>query len=161
MKTTIHLTVNGIQRDAEIDTRMLLVDFLRDRLNLTGTHVGCLTGNCGACTVIMDGFTVKACTILAADTEGSEVMTVEGLTPQTGELHPLQQAFVEHHALQCGYCTPGMLLSAHQLLQEHPNPDEATIRHGIAGNLCRCTGYQNIIKAIQAIADQRNAERKA
>jgi carbon-monoxide dehydrogenase small subunit len=108
----------------------------------------------------MDGLTVKACTILAADTEGSEVMTVEGLTPQTGGLHPLQQAFVEHHALQCGYCTPGMLLSAHQLLQEHPNPDEATIRHGIAGNLCRCTGYQNIIKAIQAMAVQRNEELK-
>lgn len=161
MKTTVHLTVNGTQRDAEIDTRMLLVDFLRDRLNLTGTHVGCLTGNCGACTVIMDGLTVKACTILTADTEGSKVMTIEGLTPQTGGLHPLQQAFVEYHALQCGYCTPGMLLSAYQLLQEHPNPDESTIRHGIAGNLCRCTGYQNIIKAIQAVAAQRNEERKA
>ena len=161
MKTTVYLTVNGTQREAEIDTRMLLVDFLRDHLNLTGTHVGCLTGNCGACTVIMDGLTVKSCTILAADAEGSEVMTIEGLTPQAGKLHPLQQAFVEHHALQCGYCTPGMLLSAHQLLQEHPDPDEATIRHGIAGNLCRCTGYQNIIRAIQAVAAQRNEERKA
>jgi carbon-monoxide dehydrogenase small subunit len=160
VKTTVHLTVNGSQQAAEIDTRMLLVDFLRDRLNLTGTHVGCLTGNCGACTVILDGLTVKSCTILAADTEGSEVMTVEGLTPPGGTLHPLQQAFVEFHALQCGYCTPGMVLSAHHLLQEHPNPDESTIRHAIAGNLCRCTGYQNIIKAIQAVAAQRNEERK-
>jgi carbon-monoxide dehydrogenase small subunit len=153
--------VNGTQREAEIDTRTLLVDFLRDHLNLTGTHVGCLTGNCGACTVIMDGLTVKACTILAADTEGSEIMTVEGLTPQAGGLHPLQHAFVEHHALQCGYCTPGMLLSAHQLLQEDPNPDEASIRHGIAGNLCRCTGYQNIIKAIQAMAAKQSVAQKA
>lgn len=152
MKTTVHLTVNGTQRAAEVDTRMLLVDFLRDRLNLTGTHVGCLTGNCGACTIIMDGLTVKSCTILAADTEGSEVLTVEGFTPQGGGLHPLQQAFVEFHALQCGYCTPGMVLSAHQLLQENPQPDENAIRHSIAGNLCRCTGYQNIIKAIQAAA---------
>lgn len=152
MKTTVHLTVNGSQREAEIDTRMLLVDFLRDRLNLTGTHVGCLTGNCGACTVIMDGLTVKSCTILAADTEGSEVMTIEGLTPPGGALPPLQQAFVDHHALQCGYCTPGMVLSAYHLLQRHPDPDENTIRHAIAGNLCRCTGYQNIIKAIQAVA---------
>jgi carbon-monoxide dehydrogenase small subunit len=161
VKTTIHLTVNGTQREAEIDTRMLLVDLLRDRLNLTGTHVGCLTGNCGACTVIMDGLTVKSCTILAADTEGSEILTVEGLTPQGEELHLLQQAFVEFHALQCGYCTPGMVLSAHHLLQEHPNPDEGTIRHAIAGNLCRCTGYQNIVKAIQVVAARRNEGRRA
>jgi len=151
VKASIRLTVNGTLRQAEIDTRTLLADFLRDYLGLTGTHIGCLTGNCGACTVIMDGLTVKSCTILAADVEGSEVMTIEGLTP-SGGLHPIQQAFVAYHALQCGYCTPGMVLSAYQLLQEHPHPDEDTIRHGIAGNLCRCTGYQNIIKAIEAVA---------
>lgn len=153
MKTEVRLTVNGIAHQADVDTRTLLVDFLRDHLGLTGTHIGCLTGNCGACTVIMDGLTVKSCTILAADAEGSEVMTIEGLTPQGKDsLHPLQQAFVEHHALQCGYCTPGMVLSAYQLLREQPHPDEEVIRHGIAGNLCRCTGYQNIIRAIQAVA---------
>lgn len=151
MQTTIHLTVNEKPIDATIDTRMLLVDFLRDHLNLTGTHIGCLTGNCGACTVILDGLTVKSCTVLAADTTESEVITIEGLTPPDG-LHPIQQAFVEQHALQCGYCTPGMVLSVHQLLQDHPHPDEATIRSGIAGNLCRCTGYQNIVKAVQAVA---------
>ena len=153
MKTEVRLTVNGIAHQADVDTRTLLVDFLRDHLGLTGTHIGCLTGNCGACTVIMDGLTMKSCTILAADAEGSEVITIEGLTPQGKDgLHPLQQAFVEHHALQCGYCTPGMVLSAYQLLREQPHPDEEVIRHGIAGNLCRCTGYQNIIRAIQAVA---------
>ena len=151
MKTSLHLTVNGKTVDADIDTRMLLVDFLRDNLGLTGTHIGCLTGNCGACTVILDGMTVKSCTVLAADTEGSEVTTIEGFTPESG-LHSIQRAFVEHHALQCGYCTPGMVFSAYQILQEHPYPDEATIREGIAGNLCRCTGYQNIVRAIQAVA---------
>jgi carbon-monoxide dehydrogenase small subunit len=151
MKTTIRLTVNTKPVQAEIDTRMLLVDFLRDNLGLTGAHVGCLTGNCGACTVILDGLTVKSCTILAADTEGSEVTTIEGLTSEGG-LHPIQQKFVEHHALQCGYCTPGMVLSAYQILRDHPHPSEAVIRDGIAGNLCRCTGYQNIIKAVQAAA---------
>jgi carbon-monoxide dehydrogenase small subunit len=150
VKTTVHVTVNGQPHQAEIDTRTLLVDFLRDHLHLTGTHVGCLTGNCGACTVIMDDLTVKSCTVLAADADGSEVMTIEGLTPQGAEqLHPLQQSFVDHHALQCGYCTPGMVLSAYKLLQDHPKPDEVTIRHNIAGNLCRCTGYQHIIEAIQ------------
>ena len=153
MKTTVRLTVNNTPRQAEIDTRTLLVDFLRDHLNLTGTHVGCLTGNCGACTVILDDLTVKSCTILAADAEGSNVMTIEGLTPPGEEkLHPLQQSFVDHHALQCGYCTPGMVLTAYNLLQEHPNPDETAIRHNIAGNLCRCTGYQHIVEAIQAVA---------
>ena len=155
MKTSVRLTVNDASQQAEVDTRTLLVDFLRDHLNLTGTHVGCLTGNCGACTVIMDGVTVKSCTILAADAEGSNVMTIEGLIPSKEEkLHPLQQSFVDHHALQCGYCTPGMVLSAYTLLQEHPHPDEATIRHNIAGNLCRCTGYQHIIEAIQAAANK-------
>jgi carbon-monoxide dehydrogenase small subunit len=151
MKTSLHLTVNGKAVDADIDTRMLFVDFLRDNLGLTGTHIGCLTGNCGACTIVLDGMSVKSCTVLAADTEGSEVMTIEGFTPEKG-LHSIQQAFVDHHALQCGYCTPGMVLSAYQILQEHPHPDEADIREGIAGNLCRCTGYQNIVRAVQAAA---------
>jgi carbon-monoxide dehydrogenase small subunit len=151
MKTSLHLTVNGKAVDADIDTRMLFVDFLRDNLGLTGTHIGCLTGNCGACTTVLDGMSVKSCTVLAADTEGSEVMTIEGFTPEKG-LHSIQQAFVDHHALQCGYCTPGMVLSAYQILQEHPHPDEADIREGIAGNLCRCTGYQNIVRAVQAAA---------
>jgi carbon-monoxide dehydrogenase large subunit len=140
---------------ASIDTRTLLVGFLRDYSGLTGTYVGCLTGNCGACTVFMDGLTVKSCTILAADTEGSDVMTIEGLTPPGEEkLYPLQQSFVDHHALQCGYCTPGMVLSAYKLLQDYPNPDEPMIRHNIAGNLCRCTGYQHIIEAIKAVVSK-------
>ena len=155
VKATIRLTVNGTSQQASIDTRTLLVDFLRDHLGLTGTHVGCLTGNCGACTVLMDGLTVKSCTILAADTEGSDVMTIEGLRPSGEEkLHPLQQSFVDHHALQCGYCTPGMVLSAYKLLQDSPNPDEPMIRHNIAGNLCRCTGYQHIIEAIKAMVSK-------
>jgi len=160
MRATVRMTVNGTVRQADLDTRTLLVDFLRDHLGLTGTHIGCLTGNCGACTVIMDGLTVKSCTILAADAEESEVMTIEGLTPPgKDDLHPLQRAFVEHHGLQCGYCTPGMVLSAYQLLQENSHPDEVTIRNGIAGNLCRCTGYQNIISAIQAVAAKHPEER--
>jgi len=154
VKATIRLTVNGTSQQASIDTRTLLVDFLRDHLGLTGTHVGCLTGNCGACTVLMDGLTVKSCTILAADTEGSDVMTIEGLTRSGEELHPLQQSFVDHHALQCGYCTSGMVLSAYKLLQDYPNPDEPMIRHNIAGNLCRCTGYQHIIEAIKAVVSK-------
>jgi len=157
----ISLSVNGEHVEANVLPRLNLADLLREHLKLTGTHVGCLTGNCGACTIIMDGLTVKSCTILAAEAEDSEVMTVEGLTPHGGGLHPLQQAFVEHHALQCGYCTPGMVLSAHQLLQENPRPDENAIRHGIAGNLCRCTGYQNIIKAIQAVAAKNGSAQKA
>ena len=162
LRTTVRMTVNGTVRQADLDTRTLLVDFLRDHLGLTGTHVGCLTGNCGACTVVMDGLTVKSCTILAADAEGSEIMTIEGLTPSGKDrLHPLQQAFVEHHGLQCGYCTPGMVLSAYQLLQENPHPDEAAIRNGIAGNLCRCTGYQNIVSAIQAVVTKHPEKRGA
>jgi len=153
VRTTVNVTVNGTARQTDIDTRTLLVDFLRDHLGLTGTHIGCLTGNCGACTVVLDGVTVKSCTVLAADVEGCQVMTIEGLTPLGKDrLHPLQQAFVEHHGLQCGYCTPGMVLSAYHLLQENPHPDEVTIRNSIAGNLCRCTGYQNIISAIRTAA---------
>ena len=154
MQTAIQLTVNHTPCEATVDTRTLLVDFLRDRLGLTGTHLGCATGNCGACTVVLNGLTVKACTILVADVAGSEVITIEGFTQdaQPGGLHPIQDAFVKHHALQCGFCTPGMVLSVQQLLREKPHPTEAEIRHGIAGNLCRCTGYASIIKAVQEAA---------
>jgi len=127
---------------------------LRDELRLTGTHIGCGTGSCGACTVLLDGRTVKSCCILAADVDGQEVTTIEGMS-KPGELSPLQRCFVEHHGLQCGYCTPGMVLSAHPLLQDNPTPSEADIRHAIAGNLCRCTGYQNIVKAIRAASEQQ------
>ena len=155
MQTTIQLTVNNTPCEATVDTRTLLVDFLRDQLDLTGTHLGCATGNCGVCTVVLDGLTVKACTILAADVAGSTVTTIEGWTQdtrQSGDLHPIQDAFVKHHALQCGFCTPGMVLSVQHLLKEKPNPTETEIRHGIAGNLCRCTGYASIIRAVQEAA---------
>lgn len=160
MHTTIQLTVNNTPCEATVDTRTLLVDFLRDQLDLTGTHLGCATGNCGACTVVLDGLTVKACTVLAADVAGSVVTTIEGWTQdarQSDDLHPIQDAFVKHHALQCGFCTPGMVLSVQQLLKEKPNPTEAEIRHGIAGNLCRCTGYASIVKAVQEIARMSSA----
>lgn len=159
-RVTVKLRVNGEERGSEIDSRTLLVDLLRDEFMLTGTHVGCLTGNCGACTVMMDGLTVKSCTILAAQADGSDVLTIEGLSSRDGgkaELHPIQEAFIKHHGLQCGYCTPGMILSAYQLLSRNPDPTEKEIRIGIAGNLCRCTGYQNIIKAIHAAATGRKA----
>ena len=159
-RVTVKLRVNGEKRASEIDSRTLLVDLLRDEFMLTGTHVGCLTGNCGACTVMMDGLTVKSCTILAAQADGSDVLTIEGLSSRDGskaELHPIQEAFIKHHGLQCGYCTPGMILSAYQLLRRNPDPTEEEIRIGIAGNLCRCTGYQNIIKAIHAAATGRKA----
>jgi carbon-monoxide dehydrogenase small subunit len=152
MKQAIELTVNQQPYRLEIDTRMVLADLLRDGLRLTGTHVGCGTGSCGACTVILDGVTVKSCCILAADAAGGAVTTIEGLSTDPRRLHPLQEAFVANHGLQCGFCTPGMVLSALQLLREEPDPDERTIRHAIAGNLCRCTGYQFIVKAIQAAA---------
>src|SRR3990170_3249947 len=147
MKARLQLTVNGRAVEATVDPRMLLVDFLRDHLGLTGTHVGCGTGSCGTCTVMVDNLTVKSCTVLAADADGAEVRTIEGFTPGDG-LHPIQQAFVRRHALQCGFCTPGMVLSAAQLLRDNPDPSEDEIRKGIAGNLCRCTGYQNIVTAI-------------
>lgn len=158
MRTTVQLTVNGKTCTADVDARTLLVDFLRDELKLTGTHLGCATGNCGACTVILDGVTVKSCTILAGDVSGSTVTTIEGLAGATDRrhtqagLHPIQEAFVTHHALQCGFCTPGMVLSVHQLLKKNPNPSEAEIRRGIAGNLCRCTGYTSIIEAVRDAA---------
>jgi aerobic carbon-monoxide dehydrogenase small subunit len=149
--TNVSLTVNGRQRSATTQDRTLLVNFLRDDLGLTGTHVGCQTGQCGACTVVLDGQAVKSCMVLAAQADGHEVMTVEGMSTGT-ELHPIQQAFWEEHGLQCGYCTPGMLLSTYTLLQDDPDPDDDAIRHGIEGNICRCTGYHNIIRSVREAA---------
>jgi carbon-monoxide dehydrogenase small subunit len=148
---TIAVEVNGERYEREVEARRLLVHFLRDDLDLTGTHVGCDTGNCGACSVIVDGKLVKSCMLLAAQAEGSKIETVEGLT-QDGELTPLQQAFSDHHGLQCGYCTPGMLMSAKYLLDNNPEPTEAEIRKAIQGNICRCTGYVNIVEAIKEAA---------
>ncbi len=143
----ISVEINGERYDAEVEARRLLVHFIRDDANLTGTHVGCDTGNCGACTVIVDGVAVKSCMMLAIQADGSSIETVEGLSPD-GELHPLQQAFSARHALQCGYCTPGMLMSAKHLLDHNPEPTETEIRRAIQGNICRCTGYVNIVEAI-------------
>ena len=148
---TVAVEVNGEGYEREIDARRLLVHFIRDDLELTGTHVGCDTGNCGACTVLYDGVLVKSCMLLAVQADGARIETVEGLA-QDGQLHPLQQAFSDHHALQCGYCTPGMLLSAKYLLESNPNPGEDEIRKAIQGNICRCTGYVNIVEAIAAVA---------
>jgi carbon-monoxide dehydrogenase small subunit len=152
MKVPVKVTVNKKPYSVEVDTRMILADMLRDVLRLTGTHIGCGTGSCGACTVMLNGETVKSCSILAADVDGQEVTTIEGVSNGANQLHPVQEAFVQHQGLQCGYCTPGMILSAIQLLKENPNPSESDIRHGIAGNLCRCTGYQFIVESIQAAA---------
>jgi len=153
MKALVKLKVNGRTHELAVDTRAKLAEVIRDELRLTGTHIGCGTGSCGACTVLLDGQTVKSCCVLAMDAAGQEVTTIEGLA-KPGELTPLQQSFETHHGLQCGYCTPGMVLSAHQLLGENPKPSEDEIRHAIAGNLCRCTGYQNIVKAIKAASGQ-------
>ena len=146
---TVSLTVNGKAVSAEAETDTLLVDFIRENLGMTGTHVGCDTSQCGACVVMVNGDSVKSCTMLAVQADGSEVTTVEGLA-SNGELHPMQQAFHENHALQCGFCTPGMLISSIDLVTKNPNASEAEIRHGLEGNLCRCTGYHNIVKAVQA-----------
>jgi carbon-monoxide dehydrogenase small subunit len=153
MKALVKLKVNGRTHELAVDTRAKLAEVIRDELRLTGTHIGCGTGSCGACTVMLDGQTVKSCCVLAVDAAGQDVTTIEGLA-KPGELTPLQQCFVTHHGLQCGYCTPGMVLSAHQLLAENPKPTEDEIRHAIAGNLCRCTGYQNIVKSIKAASGQ-------
>ena len=147
-KEVIKLKINGKEREALAEPRLLLVHFIREALGLTGTHVGCDTSNCGACTVIVNGKPVKSCTMFAIQADGAEVMTVEGLI-NGGALHPLQEGFKEEHGLQCGFCTPGMLMSTYALLQKNPEPDEEEIRWGISGNLCRCTGYQNIVKAVQ------------
>ena len=148
---TVSLTVNGNSVSAEIENRTLLVDLIRENLSLTGTHVGCDTSQCGACVVHVDGRSVKSCAMLAVEAEGAEVTTVEGLATN-GELHPMQAAFKEHHGLQCGYCTPGMMMSGIDLIQNNPSPSEHEVREWLEGNLCRCTGYHNIIKAVQAAA---------
>jgi len=154
MMRSITLNVNGAARTTEVEPRALLVYVLRDQLDLTGTHIGCDTSQCGACTVLIDGRAVKSCTVLAVQAEGRKITTIEGLAPDGG-LHPLQQAFWEQHGLQCGFCTPGMIMTAADLLASKPNPTDAEIRHAIEGNLCRCTGYQNVVAAIQAAAGAR------
>ena len=152
----VSLTVNGEQRSVDVDPRTLLVHLLRDTLGLTGTHVGCDTSQCGACTVHVNGQAVKSCTLLAVQCDGVEVKTIEGMA-QDGKLHPIQEGFWEKHGLQCGFCTPGMIMSAHQMLQRNPRPTEAQIRHDLEGNLCRCTGYHNIVKAIEWAAEKMAA----
>jgi len=161
MKTPITVTVNGRQHELLVDTRQLLVYMIREQLGLTGSHVGCTTGNCGACTVLLDGQTVKSCCVLAADVDGQEVRTIEALSTGAHDLHPIQQAFAENQGLQCGFCTPGMIMSTLQLLQENPDPSEDEIRHGIAGNLCRCTGYHFIVTSVQDAAKRLRADAPA
>jgi carbon-monoxide dehydrogenase small subunit len=149
----VSMTVNGTTRRHDVEARTLLVEYLREQLGLTGTHVGCDTSQCGACTVLLDGRAVKSCTVLALQAEGASVTTIEGLA-RNGALHPVQSAFRETHGLQCGFCTPGMIMTAVDLLEHVPNPSEAEIRHALEGNLCRCTGYHNIVKAVQRAAAQ-------
>jgi carbon-monoxide dehydrogenase small subunit len=154
----IRVKVQGVEHKAEVESRLLLVHFLRETLGLTGTHIGCDTTHCGACTVLLDGQPVKSCTVLAVQADGREVMTVEGLE-KDGQLHPIQEGFWQEHGLQCGYCTPGMMLTGYALLEQNPDPSEAEIRQAISGNLCRCTGYVNIVKSVQhAAARLRAAE---
>ena len=153
MGREISVTVNGAAHTSDVEPRLLLVEYLRDTLNLTGTHVGCDTSGCGACTVILNGSAVKSCTVFAAQADGGEVTTVEGLA-SNGDLHPIQEGFWEMHGLQCGFCTPGMIMSSVDLLEKNPNPSEEEIRHGLAGNFCRCTGYHNIVKAVQYAAEK-------
>ena len=154
---SVTVTVNGEQRTAEAEGRTLLVHFLRDTLGLTGTHWGCDTSNCGVCVVSVDGVPMKSCTVLAAMVDGSEILTVEGLEGPDG-LHPIQEGFMECHGLQCGYCTPGMMITAKWLLEQNPNPSEHEIRDGLSGQLCRCTGYHNIVEAVRYAADKLNQE---
>jgi carbon-monoxide dehydrogenase small subunit len=156
MKHRISVTVNGTAREAEVESRLLLVHFIRENLRLTGTHIGCDTSHCGVCTVLLDGQPVKSCTVLAVQADGCSVSTVEGLE-QGGKLHPVQEAFTEKHALQCGYCTPGMLMTCSALLERNKQPSEREIREAISGNLCRCTGYLNIVKAVQHAAEKMRA----
>jgi len=150
----VSMTVNGVTVSHDVEPRTLLVQYLRENLGLTGTHVGCDTSSCGACTLIVNGEAVKSCSLLAAQCEGAEVMTIEGLAASDGTLHPIQEGFREKHGLQCGYCTPGMIMSSVQLLQRNPNPSDQEIRHALEGNFCRCTGYDNIVKAVRWAASQ-------
>lgn len=156
MGHSITVEVNGTSYTSEVEPRLLLVQYLRETLNMTGTHVGCDTSNCGACTVILNGNAVKSCTVFAAQADGGSVTTVEGLA-QNGELHPVQEGFWEEHGLQCGFCTPGMIMMSYDLLAKNPKPSEAEIREGLAGNLCRCTGYHNIVNAVQYAAEKMSS----
>jgi len=156
MKHPVSLTVNGVTQTADVEPRLLLVHLLRDGFGLTGTNVGCDTSQCGVCTVMLDGQAVKSCTVLAVQADGANVTTIEGLAPDGG-LHPLQQAFWDKHGLQCGFCTPGMIMTAWDLINRNPNPSESEVRHGLEGTLCRCTGYQNIVAAVQEAAARMKA----
>ena len=156
----VKVRVNGKESAKEVEPRLLLVHFIREELGLTGTHVGCDTTNCGACTILLDGKSVKSCTMFAVQADGREVTTIEGMQAADGELHPIQKAFWENHGLQCGYCTPGMVMQAAWLLRENPNPTEREIRLGISGNLCRCTGYQNIVKSVKEAAKAMQTDGK-
>jgi carbon-monoxide dehydrogenase small subunit len=162
MRRRVAVTINGTKHEHEVEPRLLLVQYIRDVAGLTGTHVGCDTSNCGACTILMNGKAIKSCTLLAVQADGASLKTVEGLA-QDGNLHPIQEGFWDEHGLQCGFCTPGMIMAAKQLLERNPNPTEQEIRLGLEGNLCRCTGYHNIVKSIQAAAKVMapGAERKA
>jgi carbon-monoxide dehydrogenase small subunit len=153
VKKTVSMTINGAPQSHEVEPRLLLVHYIREQAGLTGTHVGCDTSQCGACTVHLNGMAVKSCTLLAVQCEGAQVLTIEGLA-KDGKLHPIQEGFWEKHGLQCGFCTPGMIMSAHQMLSRNPRPTEQQIRHDLEGNLCRCTGYHNIVKAIQYAAEK-------
>ena len=160
-KVPVKMTVNGTAVEELVEPRMLLIHFLREKLGLTGPHVGCETSQCGACTVDLNGKSVKSCTMFAVQAGGGDVLTVEGMAEADGSLGAIQEGFMQEHGLQCGYCTPGMIMRAHRLLQENPNPSDDEIRWGISGNLCRCTGYQNIVKAVRYAADRLNAQREA
>jgi carbon-monoxide dehydrogenase small subunit len=157
MKKAVNIKVNGVAHKDEVEPRLLLVHYLRDVLGLTGTHIGCETSICGACTVSLNGEAVKSCTMLAVQADGAEITTIEGLA-SNGELHPVQQGFWEHHGLQCGYCTPGMIMAGAQILRRNPSPSQEEIRHGLEGNLCRCTGYQHIVEAIQYAANKMKSQ---
>jgi carbon-monoxide dehydrogenase small subunit len=156
MKQGVSITVNGVVRHNEVEPRLLLVHYLRETLGLTGTHVGCDTSQCGACTVLIDGQAVKSCTVLAVQADGANITTIEGMA-KNGELHPIQQAFWEEHGLQCGFCTPGMIMTAADLLSRNPDPSDSEIRHALEGNLCRCTGYQHIVNSIKSAAKKMQA----
>jgi len=160
-KTTVTMTVNGQPVEESVEPRLLLIHFLRETLGLTGPHVGCETSHCGACTVDINGRSVKSCTLFAVQAEGANITTVEGMAEADGTLSAVQEGFMQEHGLQCGYCTPGMIMRAHRLLQENPNPNDEEIRWGLSGNLCRCTGYQNIVKAVRYAADKLNAPKEA
>ncbi|HMK21731.1 MAG TPA: (2Fe-2S)-binding protein [Terriglobales bacterium] len=159
-KQLVRVKVNGRDRQAEVEPRLLLIHFIREVLQLTGSHIGCDNSHCGACTVLLNGKTVKSCTMFAVQADGGELMTVEGLM-KDGQLHPLQEGFKEEHGLQCGFCTPGMLMSSYALLQHNPKPTEEDVRWGISGNLCRCTGYQNIVRAVQYAANKLSDKKPA